>query len=49
MTLETFTIGTCMILDFITGTSFAIKGEYAWALIWWAYSVANIGMILAKK
>lgn len=49
MNLETLTIGICMILYFITGTSFAIKGNWAWAIVWYSYSFANIGMILAAR
>lgn len=49
MTLESFTVGCAMVLYLITGTSFAFKGNWAWALTWWAYGLANIGLIWAAK
>lgn len=49
MNLETFTVGLSMILYFITGTSFAVKGNFPWALTWYAYAMANVGLILAAK
>jgi uncharacterized membrane-anchored protein YitT (DUF2179 family) len=49
MTLESFTVAASMILYFITGTSFALKGDFPWALTWYAYAVANIGLILAAQ
>ncbi|MDB4314443.1 hypothetical protein N9955_00280 [bacterium] len=49
MNLESISIGVCMVLYFITGTSFALKGNFPWAIVWWSYSAANIGMILAAR
>lgn len=49
MNLETFTVGSSMVLYFITGTSFALKGNLPWALTWYAYAFANVGLILAAQ
>ena len=49
MNLESLTVSISMIMYFITGTSFALKGNFPWALTWYAYSLANVGLILAAK
>lgn len=30
----------------MTSFCFVIKGDYAWAIVWGAYSVANFGLII---
>lgn len=49
MNIETITVGICMVLYFITGATFAAKGNLPWALVWFAYAVANVGLIWASK
>jgi hypothetical protein len=47
MSFETFTIGISMLLYTMTGISYLIKDNWPWALVWFAYALANIGMIWA--
>ena len=49
ITFEQIAITTSGILYFIVGMTYLIKKEYAWAIIWFAYSTANIGLMLAQK
>jgi len=49
MTFESFTVSAAFLLYFATGTSYALKQNWPWALIWYAYAAANIGMIWAAK
>jgi hypothetical protein len=37
------------VLYFITGVAYACRKEWAWAIVWMAYAVANVGLILAGK
>ena len=49
MTLEQFitTIPSIVFLLYTsTAIAWAIKGDYAWALVWGAYALANVGMII---
>ena len=49
MTLDQFitTIPSIVFLLYgATAVAWAIKGDYAWATVWGAYALANIGMII---
>ena len=37
-----------MICYLIVGISFVLKGDYPWSLVWFSYSTANLGLILAQ-
>lgn len=37
------------ILYAVVGVGYLVKKDYAWALVWIAYSIANIGLILAAS
>jgi hypothetical protein len=39
--------GIVMVLYAITGSAFLYKKDYAWALVWFSYALANLGLILA--
>lgn len=49
MTFESFTIGTVTLLYFATAVNYGVKGNYPWCLIWFAYALANVGLIWAAK
>ena len=49
MTFESFTVGTAFFLYFATGVSYALKNNFPWALIWFAYALANLGLIWAAR
>lgn len=40
--------GITMVLYFLTGCAFAYKREPGWALAYFAYATANIGLIWAS-
>lgn len=49
MTLDQFIIiipSIVFLLYTATAIAWAIKGDYAWAMVWGAYALANIGMII---
>jgi len=47
MSFETIVIGIAALLYASVGTSYALKGNVAWAIIWYSYSTANFGLIYA--
>lgn len=47
LSLESITIFMSFLLYAITGVSYCIKGNYPWALTWFSYAAANIGLIWA--
>jgi hypothetical protein len=49
MTLETFTVGAAFFLYLTCSISYAAKSNWPWALVWFAYAVANLGLILAAR
>jgi hypothetical protein len=49
MRIEDFTVFAAFLLYLVTAICFALKREWAWALVWVAYSVANLGLIWASK
>lgn len=49
MNLENLVVGFCMIGYLIVGVSFLFKNNYPWALIWFSYGTANLGLIWAQN
>jgi hypothetical protein len=49
MSFEQIVVGIAMVLYAMVGVSYAIKGELPWALVWFSYATANIGLIWAAK
>lgn len=49
MNLENLVVGLCMIGYLIVGVSFLFKNNYPWALIWFSYGTANLGLIWAQN
>lgn len=43
------TVGICGILYLITAIGFIIKHQWSWALTYFAYAMANVGLILASN
>ena len=46
--IESFAILGGFVLYLIAAISFLVKKNYAWALTWFCYAVANIGLIWAS-
>jgi mannose/fructose/N-acetylgalactosamine-specific phosphotransferase system component IID len=50
MNFETIVVGIVALLYASVGTSYALKGNAPWAIVWFSYSSANFGLIyLALK
>ncbi len=49
MNFESIVVGISAVLYAAVGISYFFKGQYAWALVWIAYSIANLGLILAAN
>ena len=49
MSLENIVVGICMFGYLIVGVSFLLKGNHPWALIWFSYGTANLGLIWAQN
>ena len=47
MSLTAILPGIVAVLYFITALSYLFKRDYAWALVWFSYGMANIGLIIA--
>lgn len=47
VSLESFTVFASFVLYTITAISYYMKGNYPWALTWFSYALANIGLIWA--
>jgi hypothetical protein len=47
MSFETIVIGIAALLYACVGTSYGLKGNIPWAIIWYSYSTANFGLIYA--
>ena len=45
---EEWVVAISAILYASVGVSFFLKKEYSWAMVWLAYSLANVGLILVK-
>jgi hypothetical protein len=33
-------------LYFLTGLCYTMKGDFPWALVWFSYALANLGLII---
>ena len=40
--------GVVAVLYFVTGVAFLVRRDVPWAIVWMAYSLANVGLILAE-
>jgi hypothetical protein len=49
MNFEQIVISISALLYFLVGVSYLLKCQYAWALVWFAYSTANVGLMLAAE
>ena len=49
MNFESIVIGISAALYATVGISYFFKGQYAWSLVWIAYAVANVGLLLASN
>ena len=49
MNFEQIVISISGVLYFSVGVSYLLKQQYAWAMVWFAYSMANVGLMLAAK
>lgn len=47
MSFETIVICIAAMLYASVGVSYLLKGSYAWAIVWFAYSTANVGLVYA--
>lgn len=48
MKFESWVISISALLYFSVAVSYALKRDWPWFLTWFAYSVANVGLILAE-
>lgn len=49
MSFEQIVVGIAMVLYAMVGVSYTIKGDMPWALVWFSYATANVGLIWAAK
>lgn len=49
MNFEQIVVGIAMVLYAMVGVSYMIKGDMPWALVWFSYAMANVGLIWAAK
>ena len=49
MTLEQVFVSVVTVLYGIVGISYAIKGNFPWALVWISYAMANVGLLWAAS
>lgn len=49
MNLTSMLPGIVAILYLITALSYFFKKDYAWALVWFSYGLANVGLIIASN
>ena len=49
MNFEQIVISISGVLYFSVAVSYFLKQQYAWAMVWFAYSMANVGLMLAAK
>ena len=49
MSFEQIVVGIAMVLYAMVGVSYTIKGDMPWALVWFSYAMANVGLIWAAK
>ena len=49
MGFEQTIVAVVMVLYAIVGVSYAIKGDFPWALVWFSYAMANVGLMWAAS
>ena len=49
VTFEATVVAIVTVLYAAVGVSYALKGNWPWALTWCSYSLANVGLIWAAK
>jgi hypothetical protein len=49
MGFEHTIVAIVMVLYAIVGISYAIKGDFPWALVWFSYAMANVGLMWAAS
>ncbi len=49
MTFENYVIAITAGLYMTVGVTYGIKGNMSWAMVWFCYGLANVGMILASR
>ena len=49
MGFELTIVAVVMVLYAIVGVSYAIKGDFPWALVWFSYAMANVGLMWAAS
>lgn len=49
MNFESIVILIAGFLYFCVAVSYFLKGRYDWSFVWFCYSMANIGLIIASK
>jgi hypothetical protein len=47
--MTTYTVAICGILYLATGIGFLIQKQWGFALAYFSYSLANVGLIMAAK
>jgi hypothetical protein len=47
MSYEQYIVGIVTLLYFSVGAIYAARGEMPWALVWFSYAMANVGLIWA--
>lgn len=45
--MTTYTVGLCGLIYLATSISFLIEAKYGFALAYFAYALANVGLIMA--
>jgi hypothetical protein len=49
MTFENYVVAVTAVLYITVGAIYAYKGNIPWAMVWFCYGLANVGMILASR
>jgi hypothetical protein len=49
MGFEQIIVAVVMVLYAIVGISYALKGDFPWALVWLSYAMANVGLMWAAS
>ena len=46
--MQNYLVAICGVLYFGTSVGFGLKHEFGWALAYFAYALANVGLIIAS-
>jgi len=49
MTFENYVVAVAALLYITVGCIYLTKGNFPWAMIWFCYGLANVGMIWAAR